>query len=239
MKLLTWNCNMAFRKKKEQALKLNPDILIIQECEDPNRKGKWQEFSNYIWVGDNRNKGIGIFSKNNYDIEILDNVKKDYSKYVILVKIIGDKEELILLAIWAMNNKKDRKKRYIGQVYTAIKYYAKLLDNNIMIAGDLNWNSMWDKSPDSPLYGNLNDTTKLLNNKGLYSVYHNLRNKKFGEELSPTFYMYRKRKRPYHIDYIFMHEDKFDYVKDFWIGKYENWIDYSDHMPLFIDIEDI
>ena len=228
---------MAFRKKKEQALKLKPDILIIQECEDPSRKGKWEEFNNYVWVGDNPNKGIGIFSKKNYEIEKLNDLKIDYSKYVIPVKIKGDNQELKLFAIWAMNNKEDRKKRYIGQVYTAINHYDEFIDSNTIIAGDFNWNYIWDESPDSPLYGNLNDTTKILNNKGLFSVYHNLRKNEFGEELSPTFYMYRKINRPYHIDYIFIHEDKFDYIKDFWIGKYENWIDYSDHMPLFIEIE--
>ena len=37
MKLITWNCQGAFRKKAEIILTLNPDILVIQECESPER----------------------------------------------------------------------------------------------------------------------------------------------------------------------------------------------------------
>ncbi|RAK10302.1 hypothetical protein C8C77_10818 [Halanaerobium saccharolyticum] len=58
---------MALRKKKEYVLELDPDLLIVQECENPAKKGSWQEFSNYIWIGDNNNKGIGVFSRNDYN----------------------------------------------------------------------------------------------------------------------------------------------------------------------------
>ena len=33
--LTTWNCNMAFRKKKDQILRYDPDVLVVQECENP------------------------------------------------------------------------------------------------------------------------------------------------------------------------------------------------------------
>jgi exonuclease III len=35
MKIITWNCNMAFRKKADWILQYEPDILIIPECEHP------------------------------------------------------------------------------------------------------------------------------------------------------------------------------------------------------------
>ena len=58
---------MAFRKKYEKILPYNPDLLIVPECEHP---GKFTDdfYSNVLWIGDSKNKGLGVFSFN--DIEI-------------------------------------------------------------------------------------------------------------------------------------------------------------------------
>lgn len=37
MRIITWNCNMVLRKKAEFILPLAPDILIVPECENPER----------------------------------------------------------------------------------------------------------------------------------------------------------------------------------------------------------
>jgi hypothetical protein len=41
---------MAFRKKYETPLQVNPDIMIIQECEHPD-KFKDSFYSDVVWVG--------------------------------------------------------------------------------------------------------------------------------------------------------------------------------------------
>ena len=69
MKLITWNCQGAFRKKAEIILTLNPDILVIQECESPERlifKNSTMKPNDFLWFGDNQNKGLGIFSFGNF-----------------------------------------------------------------------------------------------------------------------------------------------------------------------------
>lgn len=35
MRIITWNCNGAFRKKYEHLIPYNDDLLIIQKCENP------------------------------------------------------------------------------------------------------------------------------------------------------------------------------------------------------------
>jgi exonuclease III len=53
MKIITWNCNGAFRRKLAYLAQFNADILIIQECEDPaqSKDVAYRDWAkNYIWV---------------------------------------------------------------------------------------------------------------------------------------------------------------------------------------------
>jgi exonuclease III len=64
MKLITWNCQGAFRKKADQILPHRPDILVIQECEHPDKlvfHPTTQQPNDLIWFGDNLHKGLGVF----------------------------------------------------------------------------------------------------------------------------------------------------------------------------------
>ena len=58
MKIVTWNCNGAFRKKFREIEKIRADIYIIQECENPEFViGEFKEWAtNYRWVGTNKNR---------------------------------------------------------------------------------------------------------------------------------------------------------------------------------------
>jgi hypothetical protein len=82
MKLVTWNACMRFRDKIVKVLPFNPDIMIIPECE---AQEKWkyrtnlQPIKQFLWFGENRNKGIGIFTLNdNYHLEIHPLYNKDF-----------------------------------------------------------------------------------------------------------------------------------------------------------------
>src|SRR5690606_1675088 len=105
LKIATWNCKGAYRKKQKYFLeKYEPDIWVIQECEDLNKLQRQKDFQlpdNAIWFGDNPNRGISIFSRAGYDITI----NKDHNeafKYIVPIKING-LTSLNLFAIWAMN----------------------------------------------------------------------------------------------------------------------------------------
>ena len=69
MKLITWNCNMVFRKKKERVLQHNPDVVVVQECENPDEKGDWDEFFDWAWIGESEHKGLGVCSRNEITVE--------------------------------------------------------------------------------------------------------------------------------------------------------------------------
>jgi exodeoxyribonuclease III len=225
MKIVSWNCKMAYRKKAESILKWHPDLAVIPECEylgEPTTKR--------LWFGDNRKKGIGIFSYSDYEFELHKGYNTDF-KYIIPIKVKGP-SEFNLLAIWAMNDTIDARRRYIGQIYLAINYYKGLLNESTIIIGDFNWNVNWDAKPDYPLHGTLADVIEILKIKNIKSVYHEFFNESYGKETKATLFMYHKQDRSYHVDYCFASSDL--KIANMEVGNFEDWIDKSDHMPIII-----
>jgi hypothetical protein len=83
MIVITWNCKK-FRERYE-ILKDNWDILIIQECNDPEQYDtiykRWAKNDNQsLWEGDNKDRGLGIFVKKHIKIEDLREKKIDGEK---------------------------------------------------------------------------------------------------------------------------------------------------------------
>ncbi|MGL4731544.1 MAG: endonuclease/exonuclease/phosphatase family protein [Clostridium sp.] len=231
MKVVTWNCNMAFRKKSNILIeRYNPDIILIQECEHGDKLNNLQEKYNILWLGDNKNKGIAVLIKKQYNFETI-NVDIETIRYVLGVKV-GD---LKVINIWAMNDKNDIKQRYIGQVWRMLQEYKDNFDTNTIIAGDFNWNVIWDRTSKTSLYGTLSDVIGDLKKLKIESLYHNINNEEFGEEKGATFFMYRKEEKKYHTDYIFASHNIINSVIEFKVGKYDEWKEFSDHMPLFFD----
>ena len=101
---------MAFRKKAEAILAYNPDILIIQECEHPD-KLKFNSLTcipkDILWFGENRNKGLGIFSYSDFKFKLL-KIHDPALKMIIPVSVSNQRIKFTLFAVWA-NNPQDPK----------------------------------------------------------------------------------------------------------------------------------
>lgn len=233
MKLITWNCQGAFRKKAETILQQRPDILVVQECEHPDKlifNPTTEKPNDMLWFGDNKHKGLGIFSYSNYRFQLLKQHNADI-KIVIPISVTNGKLDFTLFAIWA-NNRTDPAGQYIEQVWKAVNHYDQLLnDGRTILTGDFNSNKIWDKPR---RVGNHSAVVDRLAEKSIYSVYHKRLNQEQGKENHPTFFLYRNMDKPYHLDYCFASADLYDKVKSMEIGTYENWITRSDHTPLII-----
>jgi len=72
MKIFTWNCSGAFRKKYRALDELDADVLIIQECENPAESTQLyrQRANNHLWTGENRNKGTSAFNDKKFSFAV-------------------------------------------------------------------------------------------------------------------------------------------------------------------------
>ena len=220
---------MAYRNKLNYIMRFNPDIVVIPECEKFGT-----QTSKRLWFGDNKNKGMGIFSYFDFEFELAPNYNPIF-KYIIPLIVKGP-TNFNLLAVWAMNDSIDVRRRYIGQVWLAINYYQELLKEPLIIIGDFNWNAIWDAKPSYPLYGNLTDIIKILEGKDIKCAYHSFYGKEFGAETKPTLFMHHDKNKPYHVDYCFT--SKHFELENVEIGEYDDWAKKSDHMPLIITFKD-
>jgi len=216
---------MAFGKKTEQVLKCRPNLVVVPECEYLG-----DETTKRIWFGENHKKGIGIFSYSDFKLELNKKYGPSY-KYVIPINVTGPLD-FNLIAVWAMNDTDNVRKRYIGQVYSALSWCKELLDEPTVVIGDFNWNAIWDAKPSYPLYGNIADVVELLKRRNIRSAYHEFFKEDFGKETKPTFFMHHEQNKPYHIDYCFASSNL--EVGNVEVGNFGDWITRSDHVPIVI-----
>lgn len=235
MKIITWNCNGAFRKKFHALLEFNADIFIIQECENP-AESKDQEYknwaNNYLWIGNSKNKGLGVFAKREINIKPLDwtNNFKDHSVKHFLPCLINNNFQL--LGVWTHQNNSPNF-GYIGQLWKYIKV-NKSNFKKIIIVGDLNSNTIWDEWD---RWWNHSDVIKELEEMNITSLYHKYFNELQGKETKPTFFLQRNLSKPYHIDYCFSSNEFTLNLKKVEVPKFDNWHHLSDHVPIIITLK--
>ena len=233
MKIITWNCNMAFRKKAGFILQHRPDILVVPECEHPSKLQFGAGIptpASICWVGTNQNKGLGIFSYNGFRLKRMRN-HNPALKMIVPVAVTGADFNGTLYAIWA-NNPDDPDGQYVEQVWKAIHHYDKKLSGKkTLLVGDFNSNTIWDRKYRA---GNHSNVVKRLEEKGIVSCYHLLHKQTQGKENHPTFYLYRHKDKPYHLDYCFASADLAGHIQSVEIGDYDAWSQHSDHTPVMV-----
>ncbi|SEI75713.1 Exonuclease III [Cyclobacterium xiamenense] len=235
MRIVTWNCNGAFRKKFSQVAGFDADIYVIQECENPAESGnppyqRWAK--NHIWTGDTKNKGLAVFARPEIDLEKLDwsnRFEGHFVKHFLPCRINRDFE---LLAVWTHRNNSPNF-GYIGQFWKYLQVNKARLNTSI-VAGDFNSNAIWDEWD---RWWNHPDVVNALKQIGIESLYHAHTGEQQGKETKATLFFQRKRERPYHIDYVFASKKFRKRLKKFEIGQVGEWLEFSDHMPIFCEID--
>lgn len=234
MKIISWNCNMAFRKKWPKILEQQPDILVIQECEHPEKFNQAQQVpdsTNFLWFGENKNKGLAVITFNNYQVVEDPGYCSDF-RYIVPVKLRKNGLEIQLFIIWAMPEPHSTVNSYVGQIWNALKHYESNLSSNSIWVGDWNSNAIWDHQRKK---GNHSMIVEQLNKMNIVSLYHFLKKEPQGQEKEPTLYLLKQKGKPFHLDFCFAPERGINKKTTIEVGKFEEWISLSDHMPLIID----
>lgn len=221
MQIVSWNCHGKFKEKFRRIKQTCADIYVIQECENPQKYiGAFDGFyTNYIWYGEKDSKGLAIFAKPDVVLR-----KNDWPVYCLRHFLsVNVNDRFDLLGVWACFP-------YIEEycIYQAInidRYTEKTV-----IIGDFNSNAIWDKE-----HGRRNHSTVVgqLKEKGLVSAYHYITQEAHGSESTATYCMYKHTDKPYHIDYCFTAPQN---ISDFRVLDDSDWLKYSDHYPIIIEI---
>jgi exodeoxyribonuclease III len=234
VKLVTWNCQGAFRKKYSRIARSTPDLAVIQECEHLDRlarKPLSPPPTNQLWFGESLARGLGIFSWTGLELTVAEGYDPSIH-YCVPVRVSGA-ESFNLLAVWAMQHP-DQRLSYIAQVNLAIIAYQDFIcETNTILMGDFNSNPQHD--PLATL-GSHDWVIRSLADLDIVSAYHSFYQEKQGRESQATFFMNRKLEQAHHLDYIFIPRRWLKRVQKARIGDPAKWLAHSDHCPVFVEI---
>jgi len=207
------------------------DIEIIQESEkniEIRQDDLFKKNQYSMWIGLHDSKGVRISSK------IPFRIMNEYSdKYRIIVPVLFEYEHpFIILAVWTQ---RDGYGSYTKELLEAIYFYKSLYSAYpCFYMGDFNSNQCFDLKNRYSFHMKIVQT---LNKEGFTSIYHSRNKVNHGNEMEPTFFLQRNQAKAFHIDYCFCPDNYSNRIIKFEIGKPEDWLKYSDHMPIEINID--
>lgn len=198
-----------------------------------SKHSEYREWAkNHLWIGERKNKGIGIFANNNILLEELNwSDKYEDQKVKHFLPCIVN-QDFNLIAVWTHRNNSPTT-GYIGQLLKYLQIHKSKLQKGLII-GDFNSNVFWDKKSG---WWNHSDVVRELKEIGIESLYHKYWREEQGKETRPTLFLQKNLKKPYHIDYVFGSMDFQNGIKKMEVGEVHQWLKISDHMPLICEFK--
>lgn len=237
VRLVEWNVAMSLQTKTDALAALQPSIAVLPESAHPSKT--WSALqaigaTSVEWVGGNPNKGLSVVGFDGWQLRIDDSYDPGY-QWVMPIHASGP-ARIRLLAVWDMNHRGSghESARRWGACRASMAHYQSFLTGPadlVIVSGDFNNSVYWDSSTKPAKFGDfMND----IEARGFVSVYHHAHGCQRGAEPHPTLWWTRNVNKPYHIDYTFV--SRADAVGAVTVGSPEDWLPYSDHSPMTVDL---
>lgn len=238
MRLVEWNVAMSLQKKAHLLAALKPTLAILPEAAHPDKTGLALEAiaaTSMQWIGSNPNKGLLVVAFNGWTLRLDASYDPGY-QWVMPLHLTGPRQ-IRLLAVWDMNHRGrgHATARRLGACRASLEHYEDFLSGDsdlTAISGDFNNSVYWDKPSGRTKFGDFMDQ---MESRGFCSVYHSHHGCGRGAEPHPTLWWNKNINTTYHIDYTFVSRP--EAIQAVTVGPYTDWITYSDHSPMTIDLE--
>jgi hypothetical protein len=225
LRLATWNCCRASIADTASAVAaLDASIAVVQEIRRPAKVPRGQ-----IWRGISPRNGVAAVPAGGWSVR-LGRRGRD-APWSILPLHVSGPLEFNLLMVWTR-----AEHRYIEGLNAAVTRYERFLRAApSVVIGDFNANVIWDNPRRPADFSRL--AQRLTGNFGLVSAYHVHSGEAYGAESKATHFFWRRRSRPYHIDYCFVPRSWTRRIRSVAVLDVPPWVTMSDHCPLVVDLE--
>ena len=147
---------------------------------------------------------------------------------------VAHDEGLGVLGVWSVPAAGSR---YGDEVLNVIDSCADWIGGgDVIVAGDFNIDAkgVANGTRGAELFASL---VARLSELGLVSAYHAWTGEAFGAESRMTHFHLRKADHGFHIDYCFIPSGWNSRVREVAVGDPAEWLPFSDHMPIVVDID--
>ena len=257
--ILNWNYDLNKNKNKkvlrgkiDMLSELNPDFLVLQECSYHESIFFTKYFKYVKWYGDGKDGIYGIcVLSNKFDLKIIRyDIYEQKFRYVVPYELTINGIAILLLAIWTKDylhtgkyfpweNVKDNVHclSYTENIVEAFKFYDDLLKNysDAIIVGDFN---SFDKKDERR-----EEQIDIVNRFKLYDIFNCSCFPGYsfpdGKSFETEVTFYHNKNDPDKTgtnDYCFLKKSENVVPFRFGIGYPAEWLKYSDHLPLWIEL---
>ena len=230
MRIVSWNCQQALGRKRDALATLAPDVAVLCEAplSNPLEASLLDGAASWHAAGPYPSKCVAIAGFRGPLTPC--RLAADPHRWGVAVTC---ENGVGVLGVWSVCQPS---RRYGDEVLGIVDANSEwIAHGDVVVAGDFNIDAhgVGNGSGGVRLFS---DLVARFADLGLISAYHCSSGEPFGEESSMTHFHRRNAARGFHIDYCFIPRAWQGAIREVAVGRPDEWLGLSDHMPILVDI---